>query len=136
MRLMSTKWTTITTIETTETETLPTDETISGDEITANNERLREYVSRIKKISTAVREQLASEDGDFQDMDNANKRDKWLEKFIDALYDNRCFVDLSLDIMDAVAERFSLIAAPGEFLSRAWVGQTFGDMRKRTVVPS
>ncbi len=101
--------------ETTETETLPADETISGDEITANNERLREYVSRIKKISTAVREQLASEGGDFQDMDNANKRYKWLEKFIDALYDNRYFVDLSLDIMDAVAERFSLIAAPGEF---------------------
>ena len=56
-----------------------------------------------------MRAQVAAEDGNFQDMDNANERQNWLENFTNQLYENQNFSQLSLDIMDAIAERFALI---------------------------
>lgn len=94
---------------TSEADTLGDDEIVDGAELTSNNERLDEYVARIKEVVTEVRKQVVEERGDFQDMDNANLRQIWLEDFINALYENQNFVLLSLDIMDSVAERFARI---------------------------
>ena len=97
-----------------EVDTLTDDEIVDGAELTRNNERLGEYVVRIREVARAVREAMAPEHGDFQDMDNANRREEWLEDFSDALYENQDFARLSLDIMDAIAERFDLVET-GEF---------------------
>ena len=97
-----------------ETETLTDDEVVDEVEHTDNIARLREYVNRIKKIATVVGEQTEKELGDFQDMDNANKRQEWLENFTDRLYESQDFTQLSWDIMDVIHERFSLIES-GDF---------------------
>ena len=95
-------------------DTLADDEIVDGVELTKNNERLGEYVARIRQVARAVGEPMVQERGDFQDMDNANQRQNWLEDFTDALYEDQDFARLSLDIMDAIAERFDLVAA-GDF---------------------
>ena len=97
-----------------ELETLADDEIVDDSEITDNNARLAEYVARIRKIAAAVQEQTVTKRGDFQDMDNANQRQDWLEDFTDALYEDHGFTQLSLDIMDAIEERFTMIEA-GDF---------------------
>ncbi len=100
--------------EAAEAGTLADDEIVDAVEITKNNERLSEYVSRIREVATAVRKQIAKERGDFQNMDNANRRQDWLEDFTDALYENQDFAQLSLDIMDTISERFELVVT-GDF---------------------
>ena len=100
--------------ETSETDALPDDEVVDGVELTNNNERLAGYVARIREIAKATSEETVAEHGDFQSIDNANRRQGWLEDFTNALYDNGDFAQLSLDIMEAIAERFELIAA-GDF---------------------
>ena len=97
-----------------ETETLLADEIVAGAELVNNNRRLQEYVDRIKKIAAAVGQQVAAERGNFQELDNANQRDDWREAFTDRLYESQDFALLSLDIIDAVEERFALVAA-GDF---------------------
>ena len=99
---------------TSETDTLGNDEVVAADEIISNKERLVEYVGRIREVGNAVSKQTAKGRGDFQDMDNAIKRQDWLETFTDALYANQDFARLSLDIMEAIAERFDWVAA-GDF---------------------
>ncbi len=100
--------------EESETEPLGDDETIDGSEVAKNNDQLREYVVRIKEVAESVSEQVAQDRGEFQDMENANQRQDWLEGFTDALYENQDFARLSLDIMDAIGERFDLVAS-GDF---------------------
>ena len=100
--------------EESDSETLTGDEIVDGTEINGNNARLIEYVARIKKVAMLVREQTAGLRGDFQNMDNANQRQDWLEDFTNALYESHEFSQLSLDIMDAISERFDLISA-GDF---------------------
>lgn len=100
--------------ETAEADILPDDEVVNGDELTANNECLVKYVACIREIAKATAERTVAEHGDFQSVENANRRQDWLEDFTDALYDNADFAQLSLDIMDAIAERFALIGA-GDF---------------------
>ncbi len=95
--------------EETEDATLAEDEIVAGPELTENKERLFEYVVRIKDVAEAVQKQTAKEYGDFKGSDNPNKRQDWLEGFRDALYENQDFTRLSLDIMEAVQHRFSLI---------------------------
>ena len=97
-----------------ETEPLGDDEIIEGSEIVKNNDQLRQYVVRIKEISETVKKQVAQDLGNLQDMENANRRQDWLEGFAGALYENQDFAQLSLDIMDAIGERFDLVAS-GEF---------------------
>ena len=96
------------------TETLTEDEVVNEIELSDNLARLQEYVERIKKVATAVREQTMKDIGDFQDLDNANQRQDWLEHFTDKLYDNQDFPRLSNDIMDAIQDRFSFIDS-GDF---------------------
>ena len=100
--------------EASETDTLADDEIVAGSELTVNNERLGDYVARIRKIAMAVEEQKAAERGAFGDLANANQRQVWLEDFTDGLYENQGFSRLSLDIMDSIAERFELVRS-GDF---------------------
>ena len=92
-------------------ETLSDDEVVDGNEVARNNARLDEYVARIKEISTAIYEETASEYGDFQGMGNANQRQNWQDAFTDNLYESQAFAQISLDIMDAIEERFAWIEA-------------------------
>ncbi len=94
-----------------EANTLAHDEIVAADDITDNNERLVEYVCRIKKVATVVGRKTMKEQGDFQEMDNANQRQKWLEDFTAALSKNQDFTRLSRDIMDSIVERFDLVKA-------------------------
>ena len=97
-----------------ETDTLADDEIVAGSELTVNNERLGDYVTRIKEVAMAIGEQKAAVHGAYEDMANANQRQVWLEDFTDGLYKNPDFSRLSLDIMDGIAERFELVQA-GDF---------------------
>lgn len=97
-----------------EAPSLANDEIVATPEIARNKKRLGEYVSRIKEVATAVRKQTAKERGDYQDMDNANQRQGWLEDFTRELYKNQNFAQLSRDVMDAIKERFDLVVA-GDF---------------------
>ena len=54
-----------------ETDTLTDDEIVDGSELTVNNERLGDYVARIREITMAVQEQKAAERGAFGDLANA-----------------------------------------------------------------
>ena len=100
--------------ETSEGDNLTDDEIVAASELTVNNERLRDYVARVREIALAVEQQKAAERGSFGDMSNANQRQVWLEDFTDGLYEHLDFSQLSLDIMDGIAERFELVQA-GDF---------------------
>ena len=97
-----------------ETETLSDNEIVASTELVDNNRRLQGYVDSIRKIATEVGQQIAEEHDDFRDMTNANQRQDWLEAFTDRLYESDNFGRLSLDIIDAVAERFASFPA-GDF---------------------
>ena len=92
-----------------ETDALSDDEIVADSELTVNNERLSDYVARIREIAMAVQEQTAAERGAFGDLANATQRQVWLEYFTDGLYENQEFSRLSLDIMDGIGERFELV---------------------------
>ena len=100
--------------EASETDTLADDEIVAGSELSVNNERLSDYVARIREIAMAVQEQKAAVHGAFGDLVNATQRQVWLEDFTDGLYENPDFSRLSLDIMDGIAERFDLVQS-GDF---------------------
>ena len=98
-------------VETAETEPLSDDEIVGSVEINTNNERLNEYVGRIRDVATAVGARVTKDFGPFRELDDADDRQVWLEYFVDALYENQGFGRLSLDIMDVLAERFKLVGA-------------------------
>ena len=97
-----------------ETETLSDNEIVASAELVDNNRRLQGYVDSIRKIAAEVGQQLAEEHDDFSALTNANQRQDWLEAFTDRLYESENFGRLSLDIIDAVAERFASFPA-GDF---------------------
>ena len=99
--------------ETTEVEALSDDEIVGNDEVADNNKRLVEYVGRIRTVAAEVRKEISARRGDFSDMGNANQRSEWREDFTDVLYNNQGFGRLSLDIMDAIVERFALFEEGG-----------------------
>ena len=90
-------------------ESLPDDEKVDGLEVAANNKRLQECVARIRDIVGSVSTQMTAEYGEFHGLSSANERQEWLESFVDQLYDYQDFGRLSLDLIDDVHERFSLI---------------------------
>ena len=94
-----------------ESEDLGDDEIVDSSEVVGNNERLRRFVTSIREVAESVQEQMASEHGAFQDTANANQRQAWLEEFTDRLYEHQGFGQLSLDIIDAIEERFDFIEA-------------------------
>lgn len=96
------------------TDPLADDEAVTANEISRNSQLLREYVTRIRKVATAGLREMSKERRAYHELDNANQRQEWLEEFTDVLYENEEFSRLSLDIMDAVRERFDSVDA-GEF---------------------
>ena len=91
------------------TALLPADESVTAADLQKNNERLRGYVKSIRDIARAVEDQIAPEHRTYADMDNPSRRQDWLEVFSEALYDNQDFMRVSLDVVDDIRERFSLI---------------------------
>lgn len=90
-------------------EPLSNDEIVDGDELVSNRATLDRYVERIKEVALQACEETASEHGDLQDMSNANQRQNWLDAFVDKLYENQAFGQLSLDIMEAIEVRYDRI---------------------------
>ena len=95
--------------EETEAAALAEDEIVAGPELIQNKDRLFEYINRIKEVAEAAQKQTTKKHGDLKGIDNPNKRQEWQEDFRDALYENKDFTQLSLDIMEAVQHRFNLI---------------------------
>lgn len=95
-------------------ETLTDAEVVLGAELKRNNDRLGRHVARIREVATAVQDQIVPRCGSYQELENANQRQEWLEEFADALYEDPGFMQISLDIMEAIEERFALITE-GDF---------------------
>ena len=89
--------------------TLDDNEAVDSTERTDNTRQLAEFIERIKTISGTARENILRNNKDFSEMGSANQRQDWLDNFLNDLYDNPEFSRLSLDIMDAILERFDLI---------------------------
>ena len=85
------------------------DEIVVDTEHTENTKRLLGYVERIKHSATEGHNNLVPSKGRYEDMENANQRQDWLEDFTNKLYESGDFSTLSLDIMEAIQERFDLI---------------------------
>ena len=94
--------------------TLPDDEIVVATKFSENAKSLRGYVTRIRELSNSVQRKLALEKGRYEAMENANQRQDWIEEFTNALYAEDDFLSLTLDIIDAVRNRFDLISL-GEF---------------------
>ena len=97
--------------ELSEPDALVADELVATVEHVANIERLREYIARIWEIARGESLKTSEVRGNYQDLDNANQRQEWLEDFADSLYEKDDFAQLSLDIVDAIADRFDLVEA-------------------------
>ena len=101
----------------TQEELIPPEESVGESEESRNNSNLREYVSRIREVTEAVKGKVLEsleppEDvGGFQ---NDSDRDAWLELFEESLYQNDEFADIASDLKDDVIERSMLVEA-GEF---------------------
>ena len=104
-----------------EEEVLEDEEIVTSSQILVNNDRLDDYLSRIKEVAFAVQKQQVVAHGNFADLSNANQKQAWLEDFTDGLYENQEFSRLSLDIMDSIADRFDLVDS-GKFErdSKGW----------------
>ena len=101
----------------TQEELIPLEESVGESEESRNNSNLREYISRIREVTEAVKGKISEsleppEDvGGFQ---NDSDRDAWLELFEESLYQNDEFADIASDLKDDIIERSMLVEA-GEF---------------------
>ncbi len=89
---------------------LPTEESVSRDDLHVNNRRLQRFVTEISQIAQAVEEEIAPEQRRFADMENAVRRQEWFENFSDALHQNEDFLRISGEIMRDIQQRFELIS--------------------------
>ena len=89
---------------------LPVGETVTDEAQLVNNERLAAYVSQIREIATATRDQLVPKYGAYEEIANPYRLEEWREDFIDSLYDSEDYRDLSLDIMDVIKGRFDAVS--------------------------
>ena len=107
--------------EESESETLSDDEVVDAKELASNKVLLDEYVARIRNTATAILDETTAEQGEFQDMGNANQRESWLDAFTNNLYESHDFGSLALDIMDAIKDRFDRIeSGVFELSSTGW----------------
>ena len=100
--------------EASDTVTLTDEEVVSNAELADNSELLHKYVERIREIAAASRNKMKTEHGDYQDLDSASQRQEWLEEFTNLLYEIEGFSQISLDIVEAISERFDSVAV-GDF---------------------
>jgi len=96
--------------EESEEDTLPEEEVVPALELAKNNKRLREYVDRVRKVASEVHDSIMPSMGEYHRIENATRRQEWIEGFTDELYENQTFSRISLDIMDSVRDRFDLIS--------------------------
>ena len=96
--------------EESEEDTLPEEEVVPAIELSKNNRRLREYVDRVRKVANEVHDSIMPSMGEYHRIENATRRQEWIEGFTDELYENQTFSRISLDIMDSVRDRFDLIS--------------------------
>ena len=97
-----------------EQDTIADDEVVDSDEARLNTEKLRAYVERIRQISDKVSASVSAEGGRYDDIEEPEARTAWLESYGSALYGEDSFPQLSLDLLDAVEDRFKFIEI-GEF---------------------
>ena len=97
-----------------DTGSLADDEVVSDVELAGNDKLLHEYIARIKEIAAEGRHKMKTEHGDYQDMESASQRQAWLEEFTDLLYEIEGFGQISLDIVEAIRERFDSVTV-GDF---------------------
>ena len=103
-------------------DALPEEETVIGEELALNNDRLARYIARIRQVAAATKERLASEYGAYEEITNIYRRQEWLDTFTDGLYENDEFAELSLDIMDVVKSRSESIATGTfEYTATGWL---------------
>jgi hypothetical protein len=88
---------------------LDEEEVVSGEERTANRERLGNYIERVKSLAASVATGVASDLGSLGGQKTPDDRAAWLELFGDALFESEDFARLSLDIKDDVEGRFNNI---------------------------
>lgn len=94
-----------------EHEQLDEDEAVSATERARNQERLEQFVDRIKKLAGATADEIAKAIGPLKNQENPEDRGTWLELFTDSLVETEEFHSLALDIMDDVERRFRFVEA-------------------------
>lgn len=100
-------------------DSISDEETLTAGEMKNNRLKLEEYIQRIKNISHTAKQKLNNSEGLLQDTD---KKEAWLEHFSNVIYEDEEFSRLSLDILDAIQERFNRVTT-GKFkkgLSEEW----------------
>ena len=103
-------------------DALPEEETVIGEELALNNDRLARYIARIRQVAAATKERLASEYGAYEEITNIYRRQEWLDTFTDSLYENDEFSELSFDITDVVKSRSESIATGTfEYTATGWL---------------
>jgi energy-coupling factor transporter ATP-binding protein EcfA2 len=99
---------------------LPEEDDIAENELVGSSEAqdnahiLRSYIERIHIISAKIESSMSTEVCNYEDIEEPAERSAWLEGFGDALYEEDDFSQLSLDILEAVDDRFNYIET-GEF---------------------
>ena len=102
-------------------DALPEEETVIGEMLAANNDRLIGYVDQIKKIANNTKERITLEHGAYEEIVNTYRREEWLEAFADGLYEDDDFSEISFDIMDVIKSRSEAIeAGTFEFTATGW----------------
>jgi len=86
-------------------------EAVGSDERSRNLKVLREYLARVKQIADEVEKNVAGTLGPLQDQKTSDDRAAWLELFGNEAFAHRDFSEIALDVMDAISDRFSAIAA-------------------------
>lgn len=100
--------------ETVEDDVLADDEVVDSSEARVNAEKLRDYVTQIRLINKKVSASISAEGDHYDDIKEPEERTSWLETYGSALYEEESFSQLSLDLLDAVEDRFKYIEI-GEF---------------------
>jgi hypothetical protein len=85
-------------------------EIVGPEERVRNLERLRDYLQRIKKIAGEVEKGVVAGLGPLQDQKTADDRAAWLEIFGNEAFAHKEFVEVTLDVIDDAAERFSSVS--------------------------
>lgn len=86
-------------------------EIVESEERSRNSARLREYLGRIKALAAEVEKGVTEIVGPLQDQKTADDRAAWLELFGNEAFTRKEFSEISLDVMDEISERFSILSA-------------------------
>ena len=101
----------------TQEELIPLEESVGESEESRNNSNLRDYVSRIREVTEAVKGKVSESlepPEDVAGFQNDSDRDAWLELFEESLYQNDEFGDIASDLTDDIINR-SMAVEAGEF---------------------